>query len=73
MMYAYDDLISDLDLFRIPEAIFKTRAFKFDSNVVVSVTNHWHEFRVLLDSWICNYSPTQRDCDLEWKGSDTNQ
>ena len=29
--------ISDLDLFRIPEAIFHARTFKFDTNVVVSV------------------------------------
>ena len=30
--------MKDLDLFRIPEAMFDTRAFKFDTNVVVSVT-----------------------------------
>ena len=33
-----NNLIRDLDLFRIPEAIFNARAFKFDTNVVVSVT-----------------------------------
>ena len=31
-------LISDLDLFHIPEVILNARGFKFDTNVVVSVT-----------------------------------
>ena len=30
-------MINDLELFRIPETIFDTRTFKFDTNVVVSV------------------------------------
>ena len=36
-MYAHNDLISDLDLFCIPEAILNARTFKSDTNVVVSV------------------------------------
>ena len=30
--------MSDLDLFVIPNAIFNARVFKFDPNVVVSIT-----------------------------------
>ena len=36
--YAHNDLIRDLDLFHIPEAIFHNIAFNFDTNVVVNVT-----------------------------------
>ena len=34
--YAYDGLIRDLGLFRIPEAICDAGAFKFDKNVAIS-------------------------------------
>ena len=37
MKYVHNDLISDLELFRIPEAILML-AFKFDTDVVVRVT-----------------------------------
>ena len=37
--YMHNDLISDFDLFHISEAIFNFfRSFKFDTNLVVSVT-----------------------------------
>ena len=39
MKHMHIDLISDLDLFCLPEAIFNARAFKFDTNVVVCVTS----------------------------------
>ena len=33
----HNDLIGDMVLFRIPEAIFDAKTFKFDTNVVASV------------------------------------
>ena len=69
--YVHNDLISDLELFHISDAIIKARTFIFDTNVVVSVTFR-HKIRVLLDSWICNYTPTQHIFDFEWYGSDMN-
>ena len=36
--YAHNGLISNLDLFRICEAIFNARAFKFDTDVIASAT-----------------------------------
>ena len=36
--YAHNELISILDLFCIPEAVFSARTFMFDTNAVVSVT-----------------------------------
>ena len=56
--YVHDDLISDLDFFT-----FLRQTFKFDTNV---------KFQVLLDSWICNYTPAQCSFDLEWKGFGMN-
>ena len=38
MKYAHNDLISDLDLFCIPQVILNIATSKFDTNVVVSVT-----------------------------------
>ena len=35
--YVHGDLISNLDLFDIPETIFDVRAFKFHSNLIVNV------------------------------------
>ena len=37
-LYMHNDLISDLDLFQILDAIFYAIAFKFDKNVVVRVS-----------------------------------
>ena len=34
----HNDLISDLELFRIPETFFNARTFIFDTSVPVSVT-----------------------------------
>ena len=61
----HNNLIRDLDLFRILEAIFNARAFKFDTNVVVSVTFDIHY-------GFC-YIYGQRSFDLEREGSDMNQ
>ena len=36
--YAHNDLIRNLDLLRIPDASFNTRACRFDTNVAVNVT-----------------------------------
>ena len=36
--YVHNDLIKDLYLFHIPEAIFNSRAIKVDKNAVISVT-----------------------------------
>ena len=35
----HNELISDLDLFFITEAIFNAKTFKFNTNEVVSVTS----------------------------------
>ena len=36
--YVRNDLIKDMDLFHIPEAIFNSSAFKVDTSVIISVT-----------------------------------
>ena len=37
-LYMHNDLISDLGLFHILDAIFYARAFKLDKNVVVCIS-----------------------------------
>ena len=79
--YAHNDLISDLNLYHIREAIINARAFKFDTNVVVVVRETIGvTSRFLLDSWICNYTmvilyqPPQRTwLDLNWFALNTSQ
>ena len=46
MKYVLTGLITDLDLFHIPEAIFNARTCIFDTNVVVSETFD-------INSWFC--------------------
>ena len=65
--YVHDDLISDLGHFCISEAIFKVRAFKFDTNVVDSITFDISSI-FLLHSWICNY--TSHNVVLFWNERD---
>ena len=35
---SHNDLITDLELLCIPEAMFNARTFKFDTNLIVDVT-----------------------------------
>ena len=48
--YARNNLISDLDLFRVPEAIFNTRALKFDTNVAKGIRSAWIVW-VIMGRW----------------------
>ena len=67
LKYMRDGLISHLDPFFI--TIFNTRAFKFNTHVVVSVTFD-------RSSGFCKFHESLiifRSFDLEWKGSDMYQ
>ena len=69
--YAHNDHISDLDLYHIRYAILNDASFKFDTDIVVSVTFDISSgFVRCMDLWL--YILHNVSFDFEWKGSDMN-